>query len=383
MLNISMLVLNTFINDARVHKEASTLASAGYTVNVIALWQPGLDKVENRCGYRVFRIPLSSRALQNRLLSPLIKYIEYAWRVWKLSHRIPAHIYHANDGNTLPIAWMIAKKNNAKLIYDAHELETGRNFGNSSLSRIYRIVWSFPEKLLIHKVDAVITVNRLIADELARLYKIHVPFVIMNCPVLDLVSNTNLIRQELNIPDDMKILIYQGRITSGRGLESFFVAIQQLNHTVGVVLGDGPLLQAYRDRVRSGEWQRIYLLGMINMTVLPTYTASADLGVVLIQDTCLSYRLSLPNKLFEYLHAGLPVICSDLPAMATIVKEYQVGELVNPDDPVSIARGIKITLGDLTRYKTLKANTHKASEVYNWQNEGKKLIEIYKNFAPN
>jgi glycosyltransferase involved in cell wall biosynthesis len=383
MLNISMLVLNTFINDARVHKEASTLASAGYTVNVIALWQPGLDKVENRSGYSVFRIPLSSRALQNRLLSPLIKYIEYAWRVWKLSYRIPAHIYHANDGNTLPIAWMIAKKNNAKLIYDAHELETGRNFGNSSLSRIYRKVWSFPEKLLIHQVDAVITVNRLIADELARLYKIHVPFVIMNCPVLNLVSNTNLIRQELDIPDDMKILIYQGRITSGRGLESFFVAIQQLNDTVGVVLGDGPLLQAYRDRVRSGEWQRIYLLGMINMTVLPTYTASADLGVVLIQDTCLSYRLSLPNKLFEYLHAGLPVICSDLPAMATIVKEYQVGELVNPDDPASIAHGIKITLGDVTRYKTLKANTHKASEVFNWQNEGKKLIEIYKNFAPN
>jgi glycosyltransferase involved in cell wall biosynthesis len=383
MLNISMLVLNTFINDARVHKEASTLASAGYTVNVIALWQPGLDKVENRSGYSVFRVPLSSRALQNRLLSPLIKYIEYAWRVWKLSYRIPAHIYHANDSNTLPIAWMIAKKNNAKLIYDAHELETGRNFGDSSLSLIYRLVWSFPEKLLIHQVDAVITVNRLIADELARLYKIHVPFVIMNCPVLNLVSNTNLIRQELDIPDDMKILIYQGRITSGRGLESFFVAIQQLNDTVGVVLGDGPLLQAYRDRVRSGEWQRIYLLGMINMTVLPSYTASADLGVVLIQDTCLSYRLSLPNKLFEYLHAGLPVICSDLPAMATILKEYQVGELVNPDDPASIAHGIKIALGDVSRYKTLKANTHKASEVFNWQNEGKKLIEIYKNFTPN
>jgi len=378
-----MLVLNTFINDARVHKEASTLASAGYTVNVIALWQPGLDKVENRSGYSVFRVPLSSRALQNRLLSPLIKYIEYAWRVWKLSYRIPAHIYHANDSNTLPIAWMIAKKNNAKLIYDAHELETGRNFGDSSLSLIYRLVWSFPEKLLIHQVDAVITVNRLIADELARLYKIHVPFVIMNCPVLNLVSNTNLIRQELDIPDDMKILIYQGRITSGRGLESFFVAIQQLNDTVGVVLGDGPLLQAYRDRVRSGEWQRIYLLGMINMTVLPSYTASADLGVVLIQDTCLSYRLSLPNKLFEYLHAGLPVICSDLPAMATILKEYQVGELVNPDDPASIAHGIKIALGDVSRYKTLKANTHKASEVFNWQNEGKKLIEIYKNFTPN
>jgi glycosyltransferase involved in cell wall biosynthesis len=196
-----------------------------------------------------------------------------------------------------------------------------------------------------------------------------------------LLSPTDRLRNELHIPENQKIIIYQGRVTAGRGLESFFATIQQLKNTVGVVLGDGPNLESYRDRLRSCEWQRIYFIGMVPLVDLPSYTASADLGVVLIQDTCLSYRLSLPNKLFEYLHAGLPVICSNLPEMARIVQKYQVGELVNPEDPASIANGIHAILRDPTHYAQMKANALIAAKVFNWQNESKKLLEIYRNLT--
>ena len=134
---------------------------------------------------------------------------------------------------------------------------------------------------------------------------------------------------------------------------------------------------AFRARARSGDSLRIYLPGMIPLADPPSYIASSDLEMVLIQDICLSYRLSLPNKLFEYLHAGLPVTCSDLPEMARVVREYQVGELTDPEDPASIAHCIQSILGDPVRYTQMKANARKATENFNWQIESTKLIALY------
>ncbi len=196
-----------------MHKEAATLASAGYQVTVVALWQPGLAQIEHKYGYRVIRIHLLSRRWKNHLLSPPIKYIEFAWRVWSLAGCEPIQVFHANDANTLIGAWLAAKRHNAKIIYDVHELETGRNFGNSSISRIYQHLWSFPEKFFIHRVQYVITVNASIANELIRLYNIHSPHVIMNCPDMVLLSPTDRLRNELSIPENQKIIIYQGRVT--------------------------------------------------------------------------------------------------------------------------------------------------------------------------
>ena len=376
-MNITMLVLNNFTNDARVHKEATSLASAGHKVSVVSLWQPGLGQVEYQSNYQVIRLRLLSRTWQNRLLSPPIKYLEFAWRVWQFAGREPAHVYHANDANTLPAAWLAAKRNQARLVYDAHELETGRNFLGSHIASVYRAIWSFPEKIFIRKAQFVITVSRSIANELVRLYNIAMPTLVLNCPETKTVSSSNRLHIELKIPEDHKIILYQGRISMGRGIESFIKAIQNIDNVAGVILGEGPALESFRQRVDSGEFQRIYLPGNVSLMDLPSYTASSDLGIVLIEDTCLSYRLSLPNKLFEYLHAGLPVICSDLPEIAQVVRDYQVGELTDPDDPAAIAGNIDNILSDPIRYAQLKANAAKASEEFNWQNESKKLLMIY------
>ena len=377
-MNISMLVLNNFTNDARVHKEATTLASAGYNVTVVALWQPGLAQVERQSGYQVIRLRLLSRPWQNRLLSPPIKYLEFAWRVWQLAGREPAHVYHANDANTLPAAWLGAHRNHAKLIYDAHELETGRSFSSSKISKIYRKIWVFPERIFIHRTNCVITVSSSIAAELAEIYDIPLPQVILNCPEKSAILVSDRLRKELNIHESQKIILYQGVVTAGRGLEAFLNATQVLENTVGVILGDGPALKVFRDQVRSGEWQRVYFPGKVSLTDLPIYTASADLGIVLTQDTCLNHHYSLPNKLFEYMHAGLPVICSDLPEMARVVRDYQVGELTDPGDPSAIVNSIKSILADPVRFAQMKANTLNASNDFNWQNESKKLVEIYR-----
>lgn len=117
------------------------------------------------------------------------------------------------------------------------------------------------------------------------------------------------------------------------------------------------------------------------MEELPSLTARASIGVILTQNTCQNHYFSLPNKLFEYLQAGLPVVGSDLPEIAHIIDENSVGVKVNPQDPLDIARGIKQLLDPIT-YSTAKQNSLQAAEKYHWENESRKLITAYRLLVP-
>jgi glycosyltransferase involved in cell wall biosynthesis len=376
-MKITLLVLNNFTNDARVHKEATTLASAGHQVSVIALWQSGLQEWEEQAGYRVIRMRLRSRPWRGKIIAPLVKYLEFAWRVLRYARREPAQVYHANDANTLPAAWLAARSAKAAMLYDSHELETGRNFGSSQLAGLYRIMWAWPERLFIHKASAVMSASPSYAEEIARLYHITKPRVILNCPVWKPSPSSDRLHSELGIPASQKVILYQGRVAAGRGIENFLTAVQQVQGTAGVVLGDGPSLEALRQRVQLGKWQRVYLPGKVSLSDLPDYTASADIGMVLIQPTCQSYRLSLPNKLFEYLHAGLAVVGSDLPEIGRVIREHQVGEVTDPDDIEAIAASLHRLLDDPDRLERAKANALQAATHFTWQQESQRLLEIY------
>jgi glycosyltransferase involved in cell wall biosynthesis len=375
---IRMLVLNSFTYDQRVHREAKALAEAGHDVTVLALWQKGLPTLEANYGYRVIRLRLHSRVWRGGLVAPLIKYLEFATLGWLLAGREPAQVYHAHDANTLPAAWLAARRNRARLVYDAHELETGRNFGHSRLAGIYQRTWAWPERLLVRKADAVLTVSEGISDELVRLYRIRRPLVVMNCPEQRPPQQSTLLRDWLNIPQGFKVALYQGGVVPGRGVGPFLEAIQHLPAVAGVVLGNGPLLPEFRAHAASGRWQRVYLPGPVPWQELPDYTASADLGVSLVEDTCNSYRLSLPNKLFEYLQAGIPVLGSNLPEIARVIRGYDVGELADPDDLQSIISGISRLLCDPERYALAKDNALRAAAVFHWDIEQSKLLDLYK-----
>jgi glycosyltransferase involved in cell wall biosynthesis len=376
-MNITMLVLNPFTNDARVHKEAKSLALHGHKVVVVALWQKDLKKHEEQAGYEIIRLHLRSRPWRGTLVAPLIKYFEFGLKAWQLAGLHPANVYHANDALTLPAAWLAANRNHAKLVYDAHELETGREVSSSRLAEVYKRTWAFPEKAFIRRADAVITVNESIANELERLYRIPRPTVVMNCPEYLPVLRANRLHEELAIPADQKIVLYQGQIAKGRGIECLIQSIQSMPNVSVVALGVGPALEEYRNLVNSNQWERVYLPGKVPLAELPSYSASADLGVVLTEDTCLSYHLSLPNKLFEYIHAGLPVIASNLPEIARVISAYQIGEVVNPDDPMDIARAISRLLYDPVRYSQFRSNAIKAAANFTWEQESKNLLTIY------
>jgi glycosyltransferase involved in cell wall biosynthesis len=381
-MRVSMLVLNNFTHDARVHKEAKALASVGHKVTVVALWQAGLPEQEMQAGYQVKRLRLRSRPWRGRLIAPLVKYLEFAFRAWRLSEREPAQVYHAHDAATLPAAWIAARRGESYLVYDAHELETGRNFGSSRLAGVYQRVWAWPEIAFIRQADTVLTVGNGIADELIRLYGIHRPWVVMNCPERQpLLSRSTRLRDELALPLNLKVALYLGKMIAGRGLEPFLEAVQRLPGVAAVVLGDGPLLPEFQSRVKSGVWQRVYLPGRVPLADLIEYAASADIGVALIQDICRSYQFALPNKLFEYMQAGIPVVGSNLPEISRIISAYQVGEIVDPNDPEDIASGIRRLIDDRERYARAKANVSRAATTFNWEQESKKLLDIYRRFA--
>jgi glycosyltransferase involved in cell wall biosynthesis len=161
-------------------------------------------------------------------------------------------------------------------------------------------------------------------------------------------------------------------------LEQLIEAVALLTRGVLVVLGDGPLLQQMkRDISQLGLTQRVHLLGRVSMAELPSYTAAANVGVALIQNVCLSYYYCLPNKLFEYLQAGVPVVASDFPEIRRVVQEFEVGELVDPSRPTEIAGAIQRLIDDPARYARLCLNARKAAERMNWEQEEERLIHVY------
>lgn len=376
-MRIHLLYLSVYTPETRIHKEARSLASAGHEVTVIALWRPGQPVQEEIAGYQVRRLRLVSGAWRGRLIAPLLKWVEFSLRMWLFCQRNPADVIQANDAKALPPAWLGAKICGACLLYDARELETGRDFGSFRLSSIYKVLWSLPEALFIRSVEAVMTVSESIAEELERLYSIPRPVVIMNCPDRQPPGQSNRLRKELVIPDSMRIALYQGSVSAGRGIEAFLEAIRFVPGLAGIVLGDGPLLPQLKAQYQDEKAQRVFLPGRVPMETLPEYIRSADVGIVLIQDTCLSHRYSLPNKLFEYIQGGLPVVASNLPEIKRIVHRFDVGEVVDPESAPAIAAGMRRLLEDQEAYSRYKANTRQAANVLNWDHEGQKLVALY------
>lgn len=378
MARITMLVLNHYAPDPRVHRQAKTLAEDGHEVTVLALWDKGLAFQEIVDGYQVVRLRLLSRRWRNRHAGPVLKYLAWVCGVWGWVRRHPAQIVAAHEANTLPAAWLAASLFQGAMVYDAHELETGRQFHTPHLSSVYHRIWALPERWFIRRAAAVTTVSPGISQALASFYGIHPPRVILNCPETVPLAAGSRLRRELGIPENMKILLYQGGVVPGRGIREFLEAVQMTPGFCAVVLGDGPLLPELRRQARFRGWRRVYLPGRAPARLLPEYTASADAGVALIQAVCKSYVLSLPNKLFEYIQAGIPVVGSRLPEISRIIDDYGIGEAASPDNPADIASAIR-RLFDPDRHLAARQQVLSARKRFCWEHEAPRLKALYKN----
>jgi len=309
-----------------------------------------------------------------------------AWAKWKFiqyqvlslgpAFELRADVYHAHDVYTLNTAGLAATLHGSALVYESRELFTGLT---SLASRpIERCIWSAVERAWIGRCDGVITVSDSIAGMLAERYRIGRPEVIRNFPVVERVERSDLLRRKLDIPQDRKILIYQGMLTRGRGVLELVEAVAGLGDAELVVVGEGPEGPRIEMRARElGISDRVHLIGFVPREELLRYTASADIGVHLMQNISPNHYYALPNKIFEYAMAGLPVVASNFPEIGKVLSAHRFGIPVDPSDREGTVEALRRLIRDDALRRELAHNARRASEVLNWERESLRLVRFY------
>lgn len=372
MVSVASLVFNAFTNDSRVLKEGLSLHRSGYDVTVVAHLDKGLKQEEMQDGLLVKRLGYLDRSITRHKLGKLKAFFHFCRESIQYCKKFD--ILHCNDINTLPIGVIIKKFYNkqVKIVYDAHEYETE----TYALKGMQRIIVKIIERFLIRYADSVITVSESISTEYSRIYNIKKPDLVLNAPAFTEIVKDNKFREVFDIKDDMKIFIYQGGLGYNRGIE-LLLEVFSSGSVDGVIvfMGYGDM-KAYIETM-SKKNSYIFFHNAVSPTELLGYTASADFGIATIEDSCLSYRYCLPNKLFEYIMAEVPVIVSDLPEMSKIVKQFKVGTVMHGNGIDGIKKAIEEAI--LLNPMELRSNLRLAKKIYNWEEQEKILLNVYRN----
>jgi glycosyltransferase involved in cell wall biosynthesis len=333
-----------------------------------------------RMFYETFEFLLTYFSAYLRTGHLFFSYWDYYQKCLKMIEKDPSDIYHAHDFNTLFPAYLAKKRTRGKLIYDSHELYAERNRPRKQSWFMKQTILRM-ESFLIKRADYTVTVSRPIAEVLKRRNGIEKVGVVMNVPDVPKARIKRSLRKALNIPSDKKIILYVGSFTFNRGLEELIQSLSLLEDCVLVLMGysqDQQYFRKLKDLVRSnGISQRIFFFGPVASEEVIDYSASADIGVAPIKNAGLSYYYCLPNKLFEYLSAGIPVVGSWFPELRKVINGFRVGETFDPESPMEIAESIKSVLQDPEKYKRMTQKTRQAAKVFNWQRESRKLLGIY------
>ncbi|MBA3926040.1 glycosyltransferase [Listeria rustica] len=421
---IAVFVWNYFTNDARVMRECTALQEAGYHVDLIAIHdvkQPELPLKESpaenftiyrvKTGYPDFLKPLMNGIRFMKRSKPSLLLIGFIFLLLLLFFPLPTlivslmvalvflkkvqtvvrrslifarmvrqglakryDIYHANDLNTLPQATICAKVFRKKrLVYDSHEVQTSRTGYNNPM-------YGISEKFLLHFTDICIHENDTRAAYIEKRYHFY-PKVVHNYPnkVYPEKKAGKDLHALLDIPEAEPILLYQGGVQTGRGLDKLVEATALFDRGVVVIIGDGRIKAELQARVASENLeQKIKFLPKVPLQDLLAYTKNAYLGFQILNNVCFNHYSASSNKLFEYVMSGVPVIGSDFPEIRKIVQGEQVGIVVDSHDPASIAAGVNTLLANLELHETLRQNCFQAREIYNWEREKAIFLEIYK-----
>lgn len=370
MKKIANVVLNDFTNDSRVLKISTSLSSFGYEPVVVAMHNTGLPQSEYVQGANVWRVKLLTRLWPKWKTIQLIKYVEFLIRAFWCFRKVD--VIHCNDLSALPVGLLVKLFcNDRKVVYDCHEYETEIN----GLRGVEKKAKKWLERTLIRYADAVITVSDSIANEYARLYQIPKPRLVLNCPPYKEQSKHNLFRENLGIRADQTIFLYQGGLSKGRGIELLLEAFSGLDSdkNVLVCMGYGPLEVVIQAKAEQQE--TIFFHPAVSPKILLNYTSSGDYGILFYENTCLNHRYCSPNKIFEYLMAGLPVLTSNLFEMKRLVEAEGVGIVAESNTVEGFRKAVTASLGQ--DYAAIQKNVFETRKKYCWEEQEKVLKEIY------
>ena len=362
-------VINDLSSDQRVDRTCCTLHELGYDVLLVGRKM----KKSVSLNPRVYKMTRMTLLFEKGALF----YAEYNFRLFFFLLFKKVDVLHANDLDTLLANRIIQKLKGVKLVYDSHEYFTEvPELVEGSFSKR---VWLKIERSIFPKLKHVFTVNKSIAEIYKNLYGIDLK-VMRNLPISGKFTSKIKVksRTDLGLPLEKKIILLQGAgINVDRGAEEMVEAMNWID-AVFLIVGSGDVIGALKDKVRASKLQsKVIFTGRVPFEELIAYTKVADVGVTLDKDTNLNYRYSLPNKIFDYFQADLPVIASNLIEVRRIIDEYQAGIILSSHQPRKMAEEINDYLNNSERFNYTKQNVQKAKAELIWENEKVVLINCY------
>lgn len=361
---ISIAFLGNAFHDTRVYNLSNSLIGEGNKVSVFSIITGSIPDLNSN----------SIEFVKIEKKNPALFYLKLWFRLYKKLLKTNSDIFIAEDVYTLPAVFLAAKQKGRKVYYNSREIFA--HLAGIRNKKWLQFIWANIEKLFIASVDVVMVTGEMDAEYMNRYFNLKQVEVIRNLPLLKQVENKINLRARFGISDQETILIYQGVILEGRGLEPVFKALQNVNGFSLVILGDGPFRNHFENMASNLKIDnKVFFAGMIDQNELINYTAAGDIGIALIENISISYYYALPGKLFEYIIAGLPVLCSPLPQMKNIIENYKIGECIDPGNINAITAALNSLKeeGKAKYNKYLKA----AADELNWQKEYDKVKNIF------
>lgn len=357
---IIVTVTNDLTSDQRVHKVCRTLHNAGYDVFLIGR-KLSNSKPLNR-SYRTKRISL----LFNK---GVLFYAEFNLRLFFVLLFYKKDVLLANDLDTLLPNYLISKLQIKKLVYDSHELFS--EIPELVNKPFTKKVWRSLERLVLPNLKNTYTVSNSIADYYDKKYQTKFK-VIRNLPLMiRTISKGNFSFDHKG----EKIILYQGAINIGRGLELIINTMPFISNCILVIIGNGDIIKNLKSYVKNINLvKKVRFLESLTPNELQKITPLANIGISIEEDLGLNYRFSLPNKIFDYINAEVPILVSNLPEMRKIIDTHKVGEIVKDRSPQKLALQIKELLK-----KDYSEELKKAKKELIWENQEEELLAIFRN----
>jgi glycosyltransferase involved in cell wall biosynthesis len=390
-------------NDGRVQREAASLAGAGYDVTVYALNMddapaergspPGVEIIGMRPAASSVLPgtqspfhpgePGTSTSAAGGRLGWIVGYWANLreWGKWAVRSADNPAVWHAHDLPGLLGLAMGGVPSGTPIVYDSHELylESGSAV---RMPRPARFLLRQIERRLARRAAGVITVNAGIAHELSRRYGVD-PVVVRNCPSFVEVARPGRLRAALRLAHE-HIVLYHGAVISARGIETMIDAIRYLPTSIAVVvLGNGSLVPYVQGQMQRPELaDRLFWHPAVPQAELLSWVVDADVGCILNEPTELNQVLSSPNKLYECLTAGVPMVASDLPEIHSVVLGERVGLACDPTNPLLVAEAIRELLAHPEELAAMRQRAIAAARsTYNWDAQEASLLELYGRIA--
>ncbi|MCQ2284525.1 MAG: glycosyltransferase [Bacteroidales bacterium] len=364
---VVLSVTNEIFGDQRVDKVCHTLLDLGFEVMVVGRRHNNSPSLADK--------PYQSKRFRLLFHKGPLFYAEFNLRLFFYLLFVRCDILTANDLDTLLPNLLVSRLRHKQIVYDSHEYFCGV-LEVIERPKVHKC-WLAIERYCFPKLQHITTVSQSIANQYEKEYGKKVQ-VVRNIPRAKTFPVTET-RESLGLPADKKIAILQGTgLHRDRGVEEIVEAIPFVDNVLLVIVGSGAVIPLVQTRVKELQIEdKVRFVPRVAPEKLFNYTRLADIRISLDKDASPNHHFSLPNKIFEYIQAGVPILSTDLPERKRIIEKYKVGKIVQDLSPKALASAIQEMLGNEEQYLQWKANCVKAAQDLCWENEEKVLQKIY------